>query len=124
MHLGYIVYVIGETITPAIKEGDLLVCVSGSGCSSSVVGNARKVHKKNIEILAFTSKEASPLGEIASIVVLVPGTIRSEQGESRTSIQLLSSLFDQSIHIVLDALCLMISRQENVSNETATKTHW
>jgi len=124
MHLGYTVYVIGETITPAIKEGDLLVCVSGSGCSSSVVGNALKAHEKNIEILAFTSKEASPLGEIASVLVLVPGTIRSEQGESRTSIQLLSSLFDQSIHIVLDALCLMISRQDNVSNETATKTHW
>ena len=25
MHLGYTVYVVGETITPALREGDLLV---------------------------------------------------------------------------------------------------
>ncbi|WP_143800270.1 SIS domain-containing protein, partial [Oenococcus oeni] len=31
MHIGYTVYVIGETITPSIAAGDVLVSVSGSG---------------------------------------------------------------------------------------------
>lgn len=31
MHLGAVSYVIGETITPAIAEGDVLVAISGSG---------------------------------------------------------------------------------------------
>ena len=31
MHLGYSVYVVGETVTPAILEGDLLLVASGSG---------------------------------------------------------------------------------------------
>ena len=30
MHLGYTVYVVGETVTPAILEGDLLLVASGS----------------------------------------------------------------------------------------------
>ena len=31
MQIGYISYVVGETITPAIKEGDLLIVASASG---------------------------------------------------------------------------------------------
>ena len=42
MHLGATVYVVGETITPAIAEGDLLVAVSGSGTTKSVVWTAEK----------------------------------------------------------------------------------
>ena len=31
MHLGLDIHVVGETITPALREGDILVVVSGSG---------------------------------------------------------------------------------------------
>ena len=34
MHLGYNVYVVGETITPALNKDDLFIAVSGSGKSS------------------------------------------------------------------------------------------
>lgn len=39
------------------------------------------------------------------------------------SIQLLSSLFDQSVHIVLDDLCLLMSRRDNLSDSEAAKNH-
>ena len=39
------------------------------------------------------------------------------------AIQLLSSLFDQSVHIALDALCLMLSRRDNVSDADANANH-
>ncbi|MDD4570327.1 MAG: SIS domain-containing protein, partial [Tepidanaerobacteraceae bacterium] len=31
MHIGYDVYVVGETVTPNIEKGDLLIIGSGSG---------------------------------------------------------------------------------------------
>ena len=34
MHLGFHAYVVGETITPALKTGDLMVIFSGSGAGS------------------------------------------------------------------------------------------
>jgi 6-phospho-3-hexuloisomerase len=40
MHLGYTVFIVGETNTPAILEGDLLLVASGSGTTSSVVSSA------------------------------------------------------------------------------------
>jgi 6-phospho-3-hexuloisomerase len=124
MHLGYPVYVVGETITPAVESGSLFVAVSGSGTSANVLSDVRKAKKNGAKILAVTSKPDSPLGQEGDGVLTVPGTVKGEVGERRGSIQLLSSLFDQSLHLVLDALCLMISRRDGTSNEKATAAHW
>lgn len=45
MHLGATVYVVGETITPSIATGDVLVAVSGSGKTQQVVSVAKKSKK-------------------------------------------------------------------------------
>ena len=42
MHIGYTVYFVGETITPAMQAGDVFIGVSGSGKSASVVNDAKK----------------------------------------------------------------------------------
>jgi 6-phospho-3-hexuloisomerase len=47
MHLGYTVFIVGETNTPAILEGDLLLVASGSGTTSSVVSSAEKLRVKS-----------------------------------------------------------------------------
>ena len=124
MHLGYTVYVVGETITPAIKEGDILIGVSGSGKSISVVDAARKAKEKNASVIAVTSKRESPLAGFADQILVIPGTVKGDTGEKRGSIKLLSSLFDQSLHIVLDAVCLLLSYRDNTANESATGAHW
>ena len=66
----------------------------------------------------------SPLAGYADQVLIIPGTVKGDTGESRGSIQLLSSLFDQSLHIVLDAVCLIISYRDDTANESATGAHW
>ncbi len=124
MHLGYTVYFVGETITPALREGDLFVAVSGSGKSANVVNDAKKAKTAGAELVAVTSKPDSPLAQEADCVLVIPGTVRGDAGNQRGSIQLLSSLFDQSLHITLDALCLLLSRRDHTANETATGAHW
>lgn len=124
MHLGYQVFVVGETITPALNEKDLFISVSGSGKSDNVVLDTKKAKKVGCEVIAFTSNLNSELALNSDIVVIVPGTVKDDMGEQRKSIQLLSSLFDQSIHIVLDVLCLCLSKRDNISNDTATNSHW
>ena len=124
MHLGYTVYFVGETITPALREGDLFVAVSGSGKSANVVNDAKKAKTAGAELVAVTSKPDSPLAQEADCVLVISGTVRGDAGNQRGSIQLLSSLFDQSLHITLDALCLLLSRRDHTANETATGAHW
>lgn len=124
MHLGYTVYVVGETITPAVREGDVFLGVSGSGTSINVVNDTKKASKKGCTVVAVTSKPESPLAELADRLLVIPGTVKGDTGVGRESIQLLSSLFDQSLHITLDALCLLVSYRDNIANETATGVHW
>ncbi|MEG0854437.1 MAG: 6-phospho-3-hexuloisomerase [Angelakisella sp.] len=124
MHLGYSAFVIGETVTPAIASGDVLVAVSGSGESAYVLTDAKKAREKGCTVVAVTSKAKSALTQLSDEVLIVPGTVRGDSGEARGSVQLLSSLFDQSVHIILDVLCLMLSARDNTSNQEATQKHW
>lgn len=121
MHIGYKSYVIGETITPALKKNDIYIAISGSGTTKNTLSNAKSAKNLGLKVIAVTSKRNSSLGEIADIVLEVPGNVKSD-GEGG-SIQLLSSLFDQAVHIVLDWVCLLISKRDNFSNKEALNNH-
>ncbi len=73
MHLGFNVYVLGETITPSIGEGDLVVAISGSGRTHLIVTAAEAAKKVKAKVAAITSYPDSPLGKLADIVVEIPG---------------------------------------------------
>lgn len=124
MHLGYTVFVVGETITPAPAAGDVFVAVSGSGESDHVVADVKKAVQKGCRVIAVTSKPQSTVASMAALVLTVPGTVKGETGAQRGSVQLLSSLFDQSLHLTLDALCWLLSQKDNTSNAEATGKHW
>lgn len=121
MHIGYSVFAIGETITPSIQPDDVLVAVSGSGKTASVVELAEKAKKDGVKVVALTSNAESPLGQLGDATIVVPGATKA--GDGVKSIQLLSTLFDQSVHITMDVLCLLLSRRDHVSNDTAKATH-
>ena len=121
MHIGYQPYVMGETITPALRENEVYLAISGSGTTKNTLSNAKAAKKLGLKIIAVTSKEESELGQLADCIIRVPGRIKGDQ--KTASIQLLSSLFDQSVHIVLDELCLKLSRRDDVSDEMAAGNH-
>ncbi|MCR1951105.1 MULTISPECIES: 6-phospho-3-hexuloisomerase [unclassified Clostridium] len=121
MHIGYKSYVMGETITPALKKDDIYIAISGSGTTKNTLSNAKSAKDLGLKVIAVTSKKKSPLGEIADIILEVPGKVKGD-GEGG-SIQLLSSLFDQAVHIVLDLVCLLTSKRDNFSNKEALNNH-
>jgi 6-phospho-3-hexuloisomerase len=73
MHLGFNVYVVGETITPSIGEGDVLIAVSGSGSTQVVISVASAAKSVKATVVAITSFEDSPLAKISDHVVKIPG---------------------------------------------------
>lgn len=121
MQIGYQVYVVGETITPSIQKNDLLIVVSGSGETRTVLDLAKMIHDKRVKLIAITSNAKSSLAKIADGLLQVPGTTKN--GDGNNSIQLLSTLFDQSVQIVMDILCLKLSMRDGISNEEAKSKH-
>jgi 6-phospho-3-hexuloisomerase len=73
MHLGFQVYVMGETITPSIGRGDLIIALSGSGATKLVVTAAEIGKTISAKIIAITSYADSDLGKLADQIVLIKG---------------------------------------------------
>lgn len=61
MHLGMNVFVVGETITPAIKEDDCLIAISGSGETSYIIKAANIAKNRGSKVIAITSYPKSSL---------------------------------------------------------------
>jgi len=73
LHLGYNAYVLGETIVPAIREGDIVIAISGSGKTKLIVTAAEAAKEAKARLIAVTSYPDSPLGRLADLVIEVPG---------------------------------------------------
>lgn len=123
MHLGVTVYAMGETITPAVTAGDLVVAFSGSGTTGGTVRVAEAARKAGAGVHAVTTDQASPLGDVADAALVLPAATKSRRPGEAPTIQPLSSLFDQMTHIVLDAVCLEVARRRHVDNERARANH-
>jgi len=73
MHLGYNVFVLGDTIVPSIGRDDIVIAISGSGRTKLIVTAAEAAKKVGAKVIAITSYPNSPLGRLADIVVEIPG---------------------------------------------------
>ncbi|TFD76373.1 6-phospho-3-hexuloisomerase [Cryobacterium sp. Sr8] len=103
MHLGLTVHVAGDTTTPAISSGDLLLVASGSGTTSGVVKSAETAAKAGARIAAFTTNPDSPLAGLADAVVIIPAAQKTDHG-SGVSRQYSGSLFEQVLFLATEAL--------------------
>lgn len=123
MHLGVTVYAMGETITPAVGDGDLVVVISGSGTTSGAVRTAQSARGAGAGVHAVTTDPTSPLGESADAALVLPAATKYRRADEAPTIQPLSSLFDQMTHVALDVVCLEVARRRDVDNEKARRSH-
>ncbi|SFJ71541.1 6-phospho-3-hexuloisomerase [Thermoflavimicrobium dichotomicum] len=123
MHLGLTVYVVGETITPALEKGDVLVAVSGSGTTKSVCMVAQKTRELGCPVLAVTANLESELAKVATHVLHIPAATKYRREGELASVQPLGSLFDQCVHILFDAICLSYATRHTVDHQAAFSKH-
>ena len=103
MHLGHTVHVAGDTTTPAISAGDLLLVASGSGTTSGVVKAAETAATAGARIAAFTTNDASPLAGLADALVIIPAAQKTDHG-SGLSRQYSGSLFEQVLLLATESV--------------------
>lgn len=103
MHLGLTVHVVGETTTPAIGSGDLLIVASGSGTTAAAVAAAETSASVGARVAVLTTDGASPLAGLASSVVVIPAAQKTDHSGT-ASRQYSGSLFEQTLLLVLDAV--------------------
>ncbi|MFZ3058376.1 MAG: 6-phospho-3-hexuloisomerase [Candidatus Methanoperedens sp.] len=132
MHMGFNVFVVGETTTPAVQPDDLVIAVSGSGETPSIAnlgGIAKKIGSK---LAVITSNNDSTLGKISDIVVIVPGrpkedVIYEDYHERRMvgypELAPLGTIFEITALVFLDAVVSELMVRTGASEAELKKRH-
>ena len=132
MHLGFNVFVIGETITPAIGKDDVLLAISGSGDTALTVSSAQVAKHVGAKVISITSFPGSSLAELSDIVLIVPGRIQRAETDDYFSRQLLGiheplaplgTLFELSTSILMDSIVVELMKSLKIGEKDMRNRH-
>ncbi|MFN3804522.1 MAG: 6-phospho-3-hexuloisomerase [Pyrobaculum sp.] len=131
-HLGARSYVLGETITPSVEEGDLVVAISGSGSTQIVVAAAEAAKRVKARVAAITSYYDSPLGRVADLAIRVPGRTKLATSNDYFARQILGlheplsplgTLFEDTAMVLLDAVIAELMKRLGKNEEELARRH-
>jgi len=114
MHTGCSAFVIGETTTPAIAAGDLLIVCSGKGAKETLASFMREAAKTGAHCAAVTAEPQSPVARLANVVVVVPLKQTAQFG---------GSLFEQCLLVFFDALVMRMIESGSARHDRMAARH-
>ncbi len=120
-HLGVRAWCVGETAEPAITDRDLLVAGSGSGESLVPVVLARKARDLGARVAHIGSNPHSSLAPVAHLFVRIPAPTRLRRPGETPSAQIMTSLFEQALLVLGDAVALMIAERKGLDDPDALR---
>ena len=134
MNLGFDVYFLGETITPAAGKEDLVIAISGSGTTKFALTASSTAKEIGAKVVAVTSYPKSPLGDLADLIVPIGGRTklgwpkeedylaRQLLGE-RETLSPLGSIFENNCMVFLDSLVVELMHRLGKTEEELRKLH-
>ncbi|GGM64241.1 6-phospho-3-hexuloisomerase [Microbacterium saperdae] len=122
MHLGLTVFVVGDTTTPAIERGDLLLTASGSGTTTGIVRAAAVAHELGAAVATITTAPASPVAALSSVIVTVPAAGKLDRSGT-ASAQYAGGLFEQTVVLLGDALFHTLWQRSGLSADELWPRH-
>ena len=133
MHLGISTFVVGETISPAINEGDCIIAISGSGETNTIVSSAKISKERGAKVLALTSYTESTLGKLADATIYVQGRTKVEAYDKNylkrqidgnyTSLTPLGTAFELTSLVFLDGLICALMNKMGKTEDDLKKRH-
>lgn len=132
-NLGYNVFIIGDSVTPAIRKRDGVIFVSGSGETDDTVRAAQRAKKIGAIVFGITSKPDSTMAKYCDHLLKVPGRSRIDRGRDYLDDQIkgryaplapMGTLFEISAMIVLDSIIPEIARLKGFDEAEMRKRHF
>jgi len=129
VHLKKKVFVVGETVTPAMRKGDVLLAVSGSGKTTMVTDVAETSRKIGGKIIAITATKDSPLSRLAHLIVFIPTKTRESVIRDYPLRELmgmhtpLGSLFEISTLLFFEICVSELMRELGIKEDEMKKIH-
>lgn len=119
VHSGYQVSVVGEVVTPSIKQGDLLIVISGSGGTESLLPFIKKAKSVGAKVAVISMKASSPMAEMADSVF----QIGQDSSYDKVLEMPMGSKFELSALVFLEATIAKIIHAKGLSEEGMRAVH-
>ncbi len=122
-HIGFSCHVVGDTTTPNIDKGDMLIACSSSGTTSVTCHIAGLAKRLNAQVVVITAHPNSELSEYADLTIEIPASDADDVIKSQLTSQFRSTLFEQACLVYLDAVILTLVRLLNREEVEMMKRH-
>jgi 6-phospho-3-hexuloisomerase len=119
-HMGFDVYIVYETTTPGIGEGDLLLDLCGVTNVEMNIIKCAKEAKARVGILGAHPENEH--GKLADFTVRVPGQIFGGDLEV-PSVQPMATLLEQSMFLFTDIIIQLLIEKNNIDIDAMHKRH-
>jgi 6-phospho 3-hexuloisomerase len=119
VHGGYDVSVVGEIVTPSIKNGDLLIIISGSGETEQLIAFTKSAKKVGAKIVLISAKNESTIGDMAEAVFQIG---RSEQYGKVLGMPM-GTVFELSTLLFLEATISHVIHEKGIAEEVMRERH-
>lgn len=133
MQIGFSVYIVGDTTTPAIKPDDLLISISGSGSTKSINKVAETAKDRGSKLLVISSNPRSNLVSLSDHFLIINiESIKYKQEHDYDlnklkgkykSLGPLGTIFELSTIIYLDAFVIKLMEFKHRSEEDLQELH-
>lgn len=134
-HLGIKVELVGSLTEKPASKKDLLIVASGSGESLIPLEIAKKAKSIGLKILLITSAKKSSIRKISNYIVELKAPTKEikknktqenlfdSASKTKKSIQPMSTVFDQALHVYGDYISLQIIKRLKINKKELWKKH-
>jgi 6-phospho-3-hexuloisomerase len=122
-HLGINAHYVNEITEPAISSSDVLIVGSGSGSTLFPLAIAKKAKSLGAKVVHIGSNPNSELKDIADFMVRIPTQTKLYLKDEISSVQPMTSLFEQSLLILGDVIAKMIIDERGINLKELWEFH-
>lgn len=116
---GITAYVIGESVTPIVRKGDLAVIFSNRGESQSSLQTANIVRREGADLIVVTSRGTSKLSHAATLLLLLDFPEEPERPVHAP----LGTLFESGSLRLSDGIIAELMQVRGESEDSLRKRH-
>ena len=119
MHSGYEVFVVGEIVTPSIKNGDLLIIISGSGETEQLISFTKRAKQVGADIVLISAKSDSTIGDLADAIF----QIGNPEQYGKVKGMPMGTVFELSTLFFLEATISHVIHEKGIAEEKMRERH-
>ena len=123
-HMGLNASVEGDMTTPAVGKGDVFLLTCGPGYISTAQALVGVAKDAGAEVILITAQPKGRLGPMADLILHLPAqTMADDQGDRKTSVLPMGSLFEGALFVLFEVMVLKLKTRLNITADAMRANH-